>query len=159
MGLPIFSRMDFLRDGGQTLKLDSNQDKIPEYTLNKTESGSSFEIFDFNSDGQNDVELYYNEKGEFVESIFYDKNGKIYQPKEKEISAQLEQCEALKNEMQVSMIDESFFEEYKGLNDLLKEQFAITQKMKNLQKSLNEKPESTNEKDISEVDWKFKSIG
>ena len=64
-------RKDFIRNGGKTTNLDTNKDGFQEYTLNQTKSGYSFEIFDFNSDGKKDMDLYYDENGDFVGGNFY----------------------------------------------------------------------------------------
>lgn len=148
---------DFLQNGGQVSKLDTNKDQNPEYTLNKTESGTSFEIFDFNSDGKKDMDLYYDKNGKFISGNFWDENGEIMHPETKEILAYLDQAKELRENAKKEPA-----EECKGINDLQEEMLAASQKMKTFYDYLNEnisnnknQKDQSKDKDISEPTFKF----
>ena len=149
-------RKDFLHNGGQTTKLDTNKDQNPEYTLNKTESGTSFEIFDFDSDGNKDMRLFCNENGKFICGSFRNENGKficgnfwnengeITHPENQEIMAYLDQAQELR--------------ENAKKDDCINKMREASQKMKALSNSLNtnnSRTEDNTDKDISEATFKF----
>ena len=129
---------DFIQNGGITLNLDNNKDGFQEYTLNKTESGSSFEIFDFNSDGKMDLDLYYNKDGEFIDGNVWDENGKIKDAEAKEMFSYIEQAKTLREQAQdTPKFGKPNFKEVKGIYDIQKEHIEISRQLRNLSKADN----------------------
>jgi len=131
-------KKDFIQNGGTTLNLDNNKDGFQEYTLNKTESGSSFEIFDFNSDGKKDLDLYYNKDGEFIDGNVWDENGNIKNAEVEEMLSYIEQAKTLREQAQdTPKFAKPNFKETKGIYDIQKDHIEISRQLRNLSEADN----------------------
>ena len=131
-------KKDFIQNGGTTLNLDNNKDGFQEYTLNKTESGSSFEIFDFNSDGKKDLDLYYNKDGEFIDGNVWDENGNINNAEVEEMLSYIEQAKTLREQAQdTPKFGKPNFKEVKGIYDIQKDHIEISRQLRNLSEADN----------------------
>ena len=131
-------KKDFIQNGGTTLNLDNNKDGFQEYTLNKTESGSSFEIFDFNSDGKKDLDLYYNKDGEFIDGNVWDENGNIKNAEVEEMLSYIEQAKTLREQAQdTPKFGKPNFKEVKGIYDIQKDHIEISRQLRNLSEADN----------------------